>query len=154
MAKFFSPLWVKVSAKRKFILNMNQYRNAHYRVSNKAKIEYKEFIKQQILKRKKKFGKMCIIYTVYQPTRRRFDIGNVCSIHQKFFEDALVELGRLDDDRYNYIPMCVFCFGGIDPSNPRVDIEIIEESKSFFTKLNTTLDNIIKRLYNRDREEN
>ena len=133
---------------------MNQYRNAHYRVSNKAKIEYKEFIKQQILKRKKKFGKMCIIYTVYQPTRRRFDIGNVCSIHQKFFEDALVELGRLDDDRYNYIPMCVFCFGGIDPSNPRVDIEIIEESKSFFTKLNTTLDNIIKRLYNRDREEN
>lgn len=154
MAKFFSPLWVKVSAKKKFILNMNQYRNAHYRVSNKAKIEYKEFIKQQVLKRKKKFGKMCIIYTVYQPTRRRFDIGNVCSIHQKFFEDALVELGRLDDDRYNYIPMCVFCFGGIDPSNPRVDIEIIEESKSFFTKLNTTLDNIIKRLYNRDREEN
>ena len=152
MAKFFSPLWVKVSAKKKFILNLNQYRNAHYRVSNKAKIEYKEFIKEQVLQRKRKFKKMCIVYTVYQPTRRRFDIGNVCSIHQKFFEDALVELGRLEDDRYNYIPMCVFCFGGIDPTNPRVDIDIIEEDKNFLTKLHTALDKIINRLYSENRK--
>lgn len=146
--KFFSPCSIKVSSRKKFILNLNNYRAGHYRVLNKAKIEYKEFMKEQILKCKKKFSRVCIVYTVYQPSRRRFDIGNVCSVHQKFFEDALVELGRLEDDKYNCIPMCVYCFGGIDPDNPRVDIEVIDKDRNFFKKLYTKLDEIIKRLYN------
>lgn len=147
MSLFKSPIAIPVSKRKKFILNLNNYRSGHYRVLNKAKIEYKEFMKEQILRHKKKLHKICIIYTVYQPSRRRFDVGNVCSVHQKFFEDALVELGRLEDDKYNYIPMSVFCFGGVDPDNPRVDIEVIEYNTNFFTKLNTRLDKIIKRLY-------
>ena len=150
MSIFKSPNWVQVSTRKKFILNLNNYRTGHYRILNKAKIEYKEFMKEQILKYKKKLNKVCIIYTVYQPTKRRFDVGNVCSIHQKFFEDALVELGRLEDDKYNFIPMSVFCFGGISPDNPRVDIEVIEYNSRFFTKLHNTLDKIIKRLYNKE----
>jgi len=65
-----------------------------------------------------------IIYTVYKGDKRRFDIGNVCSVHQKYFEDALVELGKLPDDKSSNIPIVIFQFGGISQSNPRVDIEI------------------------------
>lgn len=103
---------------------------------------------EQILSCKEKFGKVIIVYTVYQPTKRRFDIGNVCSVHQKFFEDALTELGRLEDDRFNYVPMCVYLFGGISPTNPRVDIQVISGKEEIERFLNKTLVEKIDLLYN------
>ena len=111
---FKSPLSQQATTRRKFILNLNNYRNTHYRVLNNVKIKYKEFMREQIEKTiKKRVDKCCIIYTVYKDDKRHFDIGNICSIHQKFFEDAVVELGKMEDDRYNNIPMCIYCLGGI-----------------------------------------
>ena len=43
-----SPLYVYVG-KKKFMLNMNDYRNAHYQVLNKAKVEYKRLLRDEIL---------------------------------------------------------------------------------------------------------
>ena len=126
--KLSSPLYIKL--RKKFTLNLNQYRNSHYRTLNSLKIKYKEVMKEQILSIvKHKIYRCCIFYTVYKNDKRHFDIGNICSVHQKFCEDALVELGRLEDDRYVNIPMCVFSVGGIDNDNPRVEIEIIEFKK-------------------------
>jgi hypothetical protein len=44
----------------------------------------------------------------------------------KFFADALVELGKLPDDNYLHVPEINFRMGAIDSSNPRVEIFIKE----------------------------
>lgn len=147
MAIYNSPLSIPITSRKKFILNLNNYRNLHYRLLNKAKILYKDIMKEQILSKGKKYDKIFIMYTIYQPSKRKFDIGNIASIHQKFFEDALVELGALEDDRYNFIPMCMFCYGGVDTVNPRVDIQIFNNDSRFLTKIHKAIDKEIKRLY-------
>ena len=120
-----SPLKVLATKLKGWILNLNQYRNTHFRTLNTVKINYKLAMSEQI-NRSPSYNRVACIYTVYPPNKRLFDIGNVCCIHQKFFEDALVELSKLPDDNYNYIPTVIYQFGGIDANNPRVDVEVIE----------------------------
>ena len=120
-----SPLKVMASKVKDWILNLNQYRNTYFRTLNTVKINYKKEMAEQIL-RSPKYNRVACIYTVYPKNKRSFDLGNVCCIHQKFFEDALVELGKLPDDNYNNIPLVIYMFGGIDASNPRVEVEVID----------------------------
>ena len=89
MYRFSSPLQIFVG-KRKFILNLNNYRNTHYRVLNNAKVTYKMYMKKQIEKLPRLQPPIQITYTVFKGDKRNCDIGNICSVHQKFFEDALV----------------------------------------------------------------
>lgn len=123
--KYISPLKVKRSAKKDWILNLNQYRNTHFRTLNTVKINYKEHMAGQILGGPK-YERVACIYTVFPKSKRDFDVGNVCSIHQKFFEDALVEFKKLDDDNKNRIPLSIFQYGEIDVANPRVEIDVVE----------------------------
>ena len=118
-----SPLRVKSSKHKWFTLNLNMYRNAHYHILNNAKKQYKLDIDDQITNLDLTTP-IHIIYTLYPKTNRLTDLGNVCSIHQKFFEDALVDKGILVDDNYYCIPSSEFIFGNVDKHNPRVDIEI------------------------------
>lgn len=127
MYRFSSPLQIFVG-KRKFILNLNNYRNTHYRVLNNAKVTYKMYMKKQIEKLPRLQPPIQITYTVFKGDKRNCDIGNICSVHQKFFEDALVELGKLPDDNHNMIKRSIFEWGGIDKLNPAVMI-MIEEVK-------------------------
>lgn len=140
---FNSPLFIGVG-KRKFILNLNQYRNAHYRITNTAKIKYKEFMMEQILSSKDKIDKALFIYKVYMKDHRRSDVGNVVSIHQKFFEDAVVELGLIKDDKYENIPMYIGIYGGIDKENPRVEIEVIELTTKNFKYMVELISKLLK----------
>lgn len=127
MYRFSSPLQIFVG-KRKFILNLNNYRNTHYRVLNNAKVTYKMYMKKQIEKLPRLQPPIQITYTVFKGDKRNCDIGNICSVHQKFFEDALVELGKLPDDNHNMIKRSIFEWGGIDRLNPCVQV-MIEEVK-------------------------
>lgn len=120
-----SPLKVLATKLKGWILNLNQYRNTHFRTLNTVKIKYKEYMRSQIATGPK-YNKIACIYTVYPKDRRSFDLGNVCCIHQKFFEDALVELGKLPDDNYNHIPLVIYLFGKVDPLKPRVEVEVID----------------------------
>lgn len=139
-----SPLSVPVSAKRNMILNLNNYRfigNARggYHTLNNAKVKYKELMTDQLNdKLTSGLQFIAIQYKVYKGDKRRFDIGNICSIHQKFFEDALVESGKISDDRHENIPLTFYTFGGIDKDNPRVDVIIYnlleEEDRSKLQK--------------------
>lgn len=111
-----------------FSLNLNQYRNAHFYKLNNAKIEYKAIMRGQI----ELLPELPIIkltYVFYPKTSRKFDISNVCSIVDKFFSDALVELGKLPDDNFKYIPEISYKIGEKDKDNPRVEI-IIETLES------------------------
>lgn len=123
-----SPLKVPITKKKYFILNLNNYRNTHFFVLNKAKIVYKEMMQEQLSKLNK-YKKIRIKYTLYPKTNHLTDIGNVTSIHQKLFEDALVETGLLEDDNYLFIIGSTQAFGEIDKDNPRVEIEIEEIDK-------------------------
>lgn len=120
-----SPLNVPLTSKKQFILNLNNYRNLHYRLLNNSKIVYKQLLTPQI---ENEFyyplEKVGIIYKVFKGDSRRFDIGNICSVHQKYFEDAIVELGKLPDDKAQIIPIVVYKYGGINKDNPRVEIEV------------------------------
>jgi Holliday junction resolvase RusA-like endonuclease len=117
-----SPLRVPVG-KKLFTLNLNIYRNSFYQTLNRAKIEYKHLIKNQ-LKGLVLAPPVAITYTYYPPDSRKSDLGNVLPIHAKFFEDALVEYGYLTDDNYKIINQVIYLFGSIDKANPRVEIEI------------------------------
>ena len=121
---FNSPLSVPVG-KDKFILNLNNYRNAHYRVLNNAKINYKKLMASQ-MKFINPFDKVKIHYTIYPKTKRLTDVANVASIHAKFFSDSLVEYGLLVDDNYNYLISSSESFGMVDKINPRVEINVEE----------------------------
>lgn len=120
-----SPLKIKISKKKSFILNLNNYRNASYYLLNDAKKAYKKAVLSQ-LNSLPKFTKIRLTYVFYPQTRRRYDVANVCSITDKFFSDALVETGHLEDDNYHFIPDVLYCIGEIDKENPRVQI-LIEE---------------------------
>lgn len=141
--KFKSPMKILAGKRKMLRLNLNEYRNTHYRILNNAKINYKEYMKEQIQKAKK-MDRALFVYTVYPGSRRSFDIGNICCIHEKFFEDAFVELGKMEDDNANFLPIVVYLYGGIDKDNPRVDIEVMELEDKSIDKLRDMMYNVIK----------
>jgi hypothetical protein len=118
MYTLISPLRTK-----EMILNLNQYRNAHFFKLNNSKTSYKAIMKEQI-EQLPIFNKVSITYTVFFGSKRKTDISNVCSIVDKYFCDALVELGKLPDDNYDYIQEVNYRYGGIDKDNPRVEITL------------------------------
>jgi hypothetical protein len=125
MVKITAPLKVPKTKKKDFILNLNNYRNTHFQTLNKTKINYKALLKQQI-GQLSNFNKVIVEYKIFPQSRRRTDIGNVASVHQKFFEDAFVEFGKIVDDSYDHVLMSLQSFGEVDKHNPRVEIRIIE----------------------------
>lgn len=119
------PLSVWVSGKTKFILNLNNYRNAHFQVLNKAKKLYAEEVSLALGKQQACFNGGCMLtYTLYQPTNRRVDVSNPLSIIDKFTCDALTELGVLPDDSNKYIQSVAYVWGGVDKVSPRAELEI------------------------------
>ena len=125
MLKLSLPLHVQVSRNNKFILNLNNYRNAHFQVLDKAKKLYVGEVLAALPPAPEKFtGKAEMIFTLFQPTNRRVDKSNPLSIIEKFACDALVELGIFPDDCTKYMPLTIYVWGGVDKNNPRCDVEI------------------------------
>ena len=120
------PLEVYYSKKKKFILNLNNYRNAHYRVLSIAKKLYTD----NLIPRLEGFDSfsepVTLTYTYYARSKRRLDISNPCSIIDKFACDALVKAEILEDDSFNQIKAVVYKFGGVDKDNPRCELVITQ----------------------------
>ena len=118
------PLEVYYSKKKKFILNLNNYRNAHYRVLSISKRLYSE----NLVPRLKGFNSftepVSLTYTYYARSNRRLDISNPCSIIDKFACDALVKAEILEDDSFKQIKEVVYKFGGVEKDNPRCKLVI------------------------------
>lgn len=89
---------------KKFSLNLNVYRNAHYQTLSKAKIIFKNqlLINHPELYRIKA-QRIEIEYFIERCNNRIFDTMNVISIVDKFLLDTLVESGCIPDDNYNYV---------------------------------------------------
>lgn len=117
------PLRVPISKKRKFPLNLNHYRNAHYRELSRAKSKFTELTLDKIKHLPEMEG--CLLeYVLYPATRQLCDVSNVCSVVDKFFADTLVTCNRLEDDNYELVPKVKYTFGAVDPKNPRCDVII------------------------------
>lgn len=117
------PLAVPVSSNKWFFLNLNHYKNAHHRTLTTAK---KEFMKRvrPLLHEIPRLERILIAYSLFTPDKRKIDTANVCSVVDKWFSDALVEFGKLEDDNCKILPIVAFRFGGVDNINPRVDATI------------------------------
>jgi hypothetical protein len=134
MNKIISPLSVPVKGrtargkKKKFILNLNNYRNASYFELAEAKRNYAKEIEEQVAKLRG-WDSVSIRFTLYPGSRRRIDSSNVCSIHDKFLLDALVTQGKLPDDDRKHIKHTSYYPGPVDSGNGRVEVEFINEDK-------------------------
>lgn len=125
--KFSVPSHLTLGKRKKklFSLNLNVYRNSHFQVLNQAKILFSETVRPT-LETLPQLNRCVIVYEVYPKTRRKFDVGNVCSVVDKFLCDALTEHGILPDDNYEHLPVIISSFGAVDKDNPRVDVTLYE----------------------------
>ena len=113
-----------------FPLNLNRFRNSHYHVLNKAKIQFKEEIALRC-SQMPCVERCHIHYTIYPVNKRMFDLDNVVSILSKFFQDVLTDddegkkIPRIIDDDYKHVVSGSYSFGEIDKLNPRCECEVI-----------------------------
>lgn len=114
-------------ANKKYWLNMNNYRNWHFRNLSKTKIDFKEAIRQQIEQLPNLsdlWGQVEFSYTLFPPSKGRRDLTNSLSVIDKYFADALVELGKLKDDDISIVCAVSCNAGNIDKANPRMEVVI------------------------------
>lgn len=100
----------KTKADKKVYINLNIYRNLHYRESNLLKIRYKELAWKELESDEDVFQSLIgtlyrlrLTFTLVHDDKRKRDRSNALCIHEKFFCDALVECGILMDDTDDYI---------------------------------------------------
>lgn len=130
------PLTVTIPRKTKddkvFALNLNVYRNAHHMTLNQAKVAYKSEVMKSMTTAGGRFfplklgpGPFRFVYTIFPSSNRGFDLGNVCSIIQKFTDDALIELGAITDDNFKVVREVDYRFGIVDKVRPRAELSIL-----------------------------
>lgn len=107
---------------RKYHLNLNQYRNWHFQVSNNIKKQFKQEVKGFL--DFSFYGKIQIEYTYFAPDARVRDLMNYITVVDKFFQDALVEEGCIDSDDTNTVVKIISIYGGVDRGNPRMEAKI------------------------------
>lgn len=123
--KLCSPLVIERPRSKNLPLNLNEYRNAHFQTLNNMKKRFKGIMEDQI-NELPSLGRIQIEYVLYPKTRRLCDVANILSVVDKFFSDALTELGKIEDDNYLFLPKVSYEIGEVDKDNPRVEILIKE----------------------------
>ena len=117
------PLQCNVSANKRFHFNLNQYRNAHYQVLNKAKHWFETWVMLQNSK-----GKMfsCPVEIHYEFwLKRKSDLMNYGAVVDKFMQDALIKKRIIPDDNVDVVKSLTFDFRGYDKAG-RANVEIRE----------------------------
>lgn len=118
------PLYIDLPKKKKkdrFYLNLNAYRNTHFFKLNKAKELYEDLVEKMLVELPKML-KVELTFKLFLGSARSADLSNICSIVDKFFCDALVNSGKIPDDNYDVISSVNYQFGGVDKTNPRVEV--------------------------------
>lgn len=120
-----------MSKKKKFILNQNNYRNAHHRVLSTAKKNYTDYVRALGLKcdiGKTITNPIHCHYKYFPKTNRKYDSMNVISIHDKFLMDALIGCGVIVDDNYRHVLWPTFEPCAPDRDNPRMEVVLYEHT--------------------------
>ncbi len=110
---------------KKFPINKNIERNTHFHVLNKAKVLYKDHMASQILALPM-LNKVMFDYTIYFDSNRIVDYKNIGFLTDKWFCDALVQLGKWPDDNNKYDRGTTMLPGPVKPKAGYVEICINE----------------------------
>lgn len=134
------PLIVPVGKNKKFSLNLNEYRNAHFHTLNKAKKVFQDMVSKPV-RDLPIMGKIKMTYVLFPRTKRELDVANICAIVDKFFADTMVAEGRIIDDNFKILPSVSYKFGDIDKLNPRVEVRIepLDQDAPMETEMQITL---------------
>ena len=122
--KLTLPIYWQVTKKKKVLVGMNWYRNAHFQTLNKVKKGFLMEIKAQITRSTKMLRKCHITYVVYLK-RKGTDGGNVRAVIEKFVLDGIVKCGLIEDDHFEIIVSDQSHYH-LDRNNPRCEIIITE----------------------------
>ncbi len=110
------------------ILSLNVYRNLNHWAKNKAKRNYAQIVCLELRPfRSVKFDTPVITYTLFSKTKRRRDLSNFCSIIDKFFCDALVDMNMIEDDDCTHLQEINYRFGGYGEDKVVVVVEELKE---------------------------
>ena len=118
------PLKIQVSKNKSKSLNLNEYRNWHYQLSNKVKQQFKDDLNYLVGSIPYQ-QRIHLHYTFYPVSKRKQDVMNVVAVADKFFSDVLPEIGVILDDNYHHLPSVSANYGGVDKINPRIEVTII-----------------------------
>lgn len=121
------PLQCNVSTKKKFHFNLNQYRNAHYQVLNRAKRWFEIWVLMQPGKQAMFNGPVEIHYRFW--LKRKADLMNYGAVVDKFMQDALVKKRIIPDDNVDIVKSLTFDFCGYDKVG-RASVEVVAWGKS------------------------
>ncbi|MCI4435679.1 MAG: hypothetical protein JHC33_02560 [Ignisphaera sp.] len=115
----------KTKPSKTHLVSMNMYRNIHFHLKNKIKCYFEWLIIEQLTKLGacKIAGKYQIEYVYYYKSTVS-DLMNVISLISKFTNDALQTYGAVVNDNVQYCIKESAIVGGLDKSNPRVEIRI------------------------------
>lgn len=93
----------RVGKDKFFNLNLNEYRNAHYRILDQSKKIYHEVMYRTLVAAEAHYLKLeqiAIFYQLIVCNKRKIDTMNVVAIVDKYFQDVLVNMGIIPEDSY------------------------------------------------------
>ena len=106
------PMRISTSSRKKTALNLNVYRNLHFRSLNSLKNKFHR-LSEKLLKDIPPLGRIRLHYSIHPKSKRRLDIMNFGSVVDKFFSDCLTEYGIIKDDDFTQLDFASFGFGGL-----------------------------------------
>ena len=124
MIKLDLPVYWNITKNRKIFVGMNWYQRANKYEINKVKQEYHELSKSKLFGNKEKIKGSYLVRYKYFYKNSGTDLRNVTSVIDKFFNDALQELGIVENDNVKYFKESIDQVGGLDKKNPRIEIEV------------------------------
>jgi hypothetical protein len=102
---FILPCKIEIASK-KYSLNLNWYRNAHFQTLAKVK---RAFAPIGLPAKINRFESCTIVYTLNIPDKRRTDAMNWISVIDKFFLDWMVSVAILPDDNASVYTAGAWC---------------------------------------------
>ncbi len=122
------PLFVDLPRKKgkpkRVYSSLNVFRNLNHFTANEVKHAYKGICWGQLNSMPtQRLASPCVVtVTLYAPDSRERDLGNFCTIIQKYSDDAVVEFGLLKDDSVKFIKQVRYEWGGVDRIDPRIEV--------------------------------
>ena len=118
------PIYANVTKRKRALMSLNWYRNAHYQQSNKIMRYYQQLIKDKLGHCKTCFkGQIELSYKLYYKNSGS-DLNNVVAVLDKFLLDALQNLNYIKNDNVKHYIKCTSEVAGQDKENPRLKIQI------------------------------
>lgn len=114
----------KTKSDAKVSISLNWFRSAHHRSYTEAKKHYKKIVSPQFDGLIKPTGQLHIHYDFYAARNDHPDLDNFVGAAKKFFQDAMVESGFIEEDNVSVIVSASEKYCGIDRDNPRIEAKI------------------------------